>query len=157
MKRWSLVAVAFIALISVVPATAHWQSGVAGTWAFSEPPEERCLAVGPLVYKCEGRGITAYEGDLTGESITTWTSTVNCKTGRYHGHGPEEFEGVVDGVGAGTLTWLNSFGGEIDCATGEIEDFSGRGDWVKGVGGLSGIRGSLRFSADAYRGTLRTS
>jgi hypothetical protein len=75
-----------------------------------------------------------YGGSLTGSSVSSFEDTIDCKAGRDHGHGTETFNGTIDGVGSGSLTWDIRFESAFDCATFGVSAFTGRTVVTSGTG-----------------------
>jgi hypothetical protein len=160
--RFRIAGLVAIAALAAAAIAAHGAAGaststpVSGTFTVTDPGTTTCATNGaPFILRCETTGFTIqYSGSLTGTSIIDFGGIINCKTSTGVAVGTETFTGSVAGVGSGSLTWKKTAVSGIDCATGELFDFSGRGDITAGTGDLAGLNGTLEFGPDIYSGEL---
>jgi hypothetical protein len=158
--RILLALVGATAAIAAAPALAsahHGHVRVTGTYTVYDFGTTTCVpenAAGDIL-ACTTTGLkSAYDGSLKGDSTVDFTQTVNCTTGRTHGHGVETFTGVLGGGTPGTLTWIIRFRSALDCATFAPSDFRALA-WIgRSSDGLAGTHGLLRFGDVSYDGVL---
>ena len=128
---------------------------VSGTYTAVDFGTTECAALDDVQLHCSTSGFRfRYEGDLVGESISSFDQVINCATGRTYGHGVETFSGSVRGGRPGTLTWRLVFTAEFDCETFFPSSLRVLGVVTKSTGGLASMRGGLHFDDTSYRGVL---
>ena len=152
-----LTAAASIVAVAVQPASASDAVPVAGAFTVTDVGSIDCAPTGsaPFLFRCETTGLVSrYTGSMSGISTTDFTQLVNCATGRTQGSGTETFDGSVEGVGSGTLTWRIHFESAFDCSTFTVAEFAGRGAITTGTGALGAVNGLLEFDDDTYEGGL---
>jgi hypothetical protein len=161
-KRRALMSfIALAAIAGALQAASGSAAGaatvqVSGGWTVTSLGDYSCDPDGPpFVLRCSTTGFTTqYSGSLVGTTTVDFVQIIDCATGRTLGHGLETFTGSIVGVGSGTLTWRIHFSSEIDCATFELSNFSGRGVVVSGSGSFADLNGSIEFGIDSYEGEL---
>lgn len=155
----AVAAIVIVSALAVWPAAASAMRGeiaISGVTSTLDPGSTNCVSQGPFVLTCESTGfLTGFAGTLTGSSSTDSSTQLNCKTGRYHGHGVETFTGSLAGAGSGTLTWQLQTSGTISDDCSALTSFEGRGIVVGGTGGLAGLHGAITFDATSYVGSLQ--
>jgi hypothetical protein len=131
---------------------------VSGTWMATDFGVPDCSPIGDseVRLRCTTTGFkSSYDGSLKGESTVDFASIIDCEAGITYGSGVERFEGSIDGVGAGGLTWDIFFFSRFDCTDFSVSGFVGVGTIQSASGDLAGIRGTLLFDDVSYTGVLR--
>ena len=150
-----------VLVVVVMAAVASAGSKVDVTGTYSVDPFTGtfdCAPVGAsgFMWRCDVKGLVSqYSGDLTGIAVADFTSLINCKTGREVGHGTETFTGQLGPGPVGSLSWIDQFSADVDCANNfapsnlDINSVA-----VKGSGAFAGLQGKLHFGDFDYSGTL---
>jgi hypothetical protein len=151
-----------LVLIVSGTASASGAISVSGTYApfDDEFGSTTCSSDGDsgFMFTCTTTGLTfQYSGSLVGLAVADFTAHINCKTSRVTSKGVETFTGSVEGVGSGTLTYIDQSSWDIDCSTFfpfSVSNIEVNSVAVKGSGGLAGLQGRIVFTDTTYSGTL---
>jgi hypothetical protein len=123
---------------------------VHGTW--TQPPVQlgNFQPAGDGMVSYDATGGTRWDGNLAGDTKFTIKGVASTTTFANSGTIRETFTGKVDGIGEGTLSFVEAF---TETETGALTLYA---TVVSGTGDLRGVQGVLRFTgqvADAGEGT----
>ena len=147
-----------VVALSVSGAASGGQAiRVSGTYVVSDIGIPACTPVGSsgFLFRCTDTGLVSdYSGDLTGSAVADLTEIVNCQTSRTNGTATETFTGSINGVGSGTLSWIDQFSADFDCTLFFPFNLDINSVAVKGSGDFVGLQGRLTFTDTTYSGVL---
>jgi hypothetical protein len=154
-KKVVLVGATLVVLAVGVVSAAAATIPVSGSFTVLSAGATTCTEAGPNVLHCTTPDIvTQYFGDLQGFSTLSVSGIINCTTGFTQGTGTEVFTGSVAGVGAGSLTWFDSFTANFDCNSFVQSGTRGTAAIRSGTGALALLSGSYKFNDSMYNGAF---
>lgn len=143
-KSWRMLALMLTFVLGCLwspqSASASDVTLVSGTWTSGAADFTSFVAAGPNA-RIGGSGASEWSGDLIGATTFTFRVLQLARSGVIRGQLDETFTGSVEGVGTGTLSFVEQV--VQSTTTGELTISA---EITHGTGALSTLRGALHFT-----------